>query len=220
MGLMRLLFSLIRKDIRVDVRERIDSYVKIGFTLASGILASAASSYSQYPGEVLAGTLIAFALFLALFESFASFIREAISGTLEGLRSSPVESWILVLAKSIYSFTYIFTQLLLFSFIVKIFTIGVHIEWTAAILWSGGASLFLSSVAAFVSASLAFGEVKTGSVAFIVLVLSIPYLRITVDPLITIFSGVLPPVQSIIVMWLGGVSFLGFALVLSSAILD
>ncbi|MCE4626046.1 MAG: hypothetical protein F7B78_00130 [Desulfurococcales archaeon] len=220
MKTLSLLLALIYKDLKVEVRERVDFYVKIGFTLAAGILASAAASYSQYPGEVLAGTMIAFALFLALFESFAGFIREALSGTLDGLRSSPVESWILILAKSTYSYIFLFSQLMLFSIIVKVFTIGLVVAWTPMLLWAGGVSLFLASVSAFVSASLSFGEARTGSVAFVVLVLSIPYLRVTVDPLITAFSGAHPPIDSLTSIWLGGASFLGFALVLSSAILD
>ena len=220
MGRLSVMLALISKDLLVEAREKIDAYVRLGFTFASGVLGAAAATYSRDPASVAAGAMILFALFLSLFESYASFIKESLQGTLDGLRASPVEGWVLVLARTLLSWLILGTGLLVFAATLDAFSYNVSVAWPPLAAWSLAVALFLASIAGFVAATLSHGEARTGSVALLVLVLSIPYLRIAVDPLATILAGVYPDTSIMVSLWAVAGAFTGISLVLGGLILD
>jgi len=164
--------------------------------------------------------MVLYSLFIALFEAYSAFIREAITGALDGLRSSPLSGWLLVLSKTLTSTTYMITQMLLFAVIARAFTFNARIAWAPLIAWITVVALFLAAVSGFVSASLAYSEARTGSVALLVLVLSIPYLKTAVDPLTDLLAGVAPEPRVLASLTLASLGFTGFAIALGGVVLE
>lgn len=194
------LAALVRKDLETEARRKTSLWVQAGFTLAASVLVASAASGAQSPEETAAAGMILVSLFLSLYASLSSFLKEAYRGTLDGLRAAPVERWLVASAKLVVSFILILAELLLFSLVLAAFS-PVRPAWPALLSWIGGTSLFLASVASFVSAGMAFAEESSGPLAMILLVLSIPYLRSAHAPLSLSLGGTYPEPGSLAALW-------------------
>ena len=218
-GSWNALRAMVWKDVAIELRRRSDLWVSAGFTMAVSVLVSSGLYTADNPA--LGGSIgaVLTALFISLFTGFSAFTRETYKGTLDGLRVSPVERWMIVAAKTIVISMLILPHMLFYAILVYVFTPGFSVEWVSYLLWMGATTLFLSSITAFVSAALSFGEARTGPMAMTILVLSIPYLRIALDVLADIFEGVWVA-GSLTGLWgMAGV-FVGLALLLGGYILE
>lgn len=212
--------AIMAKDFRVEFRERSNLWVQLSFTVAVSVASAMAASYSGRPGDVGAASLGLYALFLSVFTGYSAFLREAYGGTLDGLRASPVERWVIFLAKSLLSLALIYPQILLFTGILGVFTQGLHVAWAPLAAWAGAASVFLASLTAFVSASLSHGEARAGPLLLLVLVLSLPYLKSSLAHAVDILNGAAPEASGLLSDWLVAAGFAAVALYLSEFILE
>lgn len=216
---LKALRAMVWKDIIIELRRRSDLWVSAGFTLAVSVLIASGLYIAENPA--LGGSIgaVLTALFISLFTGFSAFTRETYKGTMDGLRVSPVDRWLVIAAKIVVIAILIFPHLIFYALLVYVFTPGFTLEWILYLSWVGATTLFLSSVTAFVSSALSFGEARAGPTAMTILVLSIPYLRIALDTLIEVFEGVWAMGSSMSLWSMAGI-FAGLALFLGSYILD
>lgn len=214
------LAALVRKDFTLEAREKSNLWMLTAFTLASAVLTAAGAGYSESPGDTAAMALVLVSLFLSLFTGYAAFVREAATGSLDGLRAAPVDRWLIYLAKLLYVLAMTLPQLALFPLIVRAFTPGLEVAWGALAAWLGATSLALSAVTAFSSASLSFGEARAGPMVMVMLVLATPYLRVALDHLTTIMAGAYPPASGLAGLWLAALSFAGLTVALGGYVLE
>ena len=219
-GPLRAVQTLLWKDVRIELREKTNLWVQAGFTLAAGVLVAAGASYAVNPADAAATGLALVVLFLSLFTAYSTFLREAYQGSLDGLRAAPVDRWAIVLAKTLYGLALLFPQIIFFTVIVDAFAFGLDPAWPPLIMWAGATSLLLASISSFAGASLAFGEARSGPLVMVMLVLSIPYLRIALDHLATILGGVYPQPGALLSLWAMAMAFTGIALFLGNYILE
>ncbi len=214
------LLAILEKDFRVEFREKTNLWVQLGFTIAVSIASAMAASYSTRPGDVGAATLGLYALFLSVFTGYSAFLREAYGGTLDGLRASPTERWVIFLAKSLLALAFILPQILVFTLVLKLFSGGLEVSWLPLLTWAGATSVFLAALTAFVSASLSYGEARAGPLLLLVLVLSLPYLKSSLAHLSDILNGVAPEAAGLLTDWLMAAGFSAIAIYLSEFILE
>ncbi|MCE4624995.1 MAG: ABC transporter permease [Desulfurococcales archaeon] len=217
---MRELKALLRKDLTTELRDKGDLIVKLSFAVAAGVVASAAAAYAEEPAMAVAGALIIFTVMTGLFEAYSSFIREALTGTLDGLRAAPVEGWLLLASKALVSSLWVWLELIIFAATAAIFTLGLNPSWPPLLAWTVGEAVFMGGISSFVSASLSYGEARAGGVALLVLSLSIPFLRVSVDPLIVSLSGTYPSPGGLASMSIAALGFTAFTVVLGGLTLE
>ncbi len=220
MSRARALARLVAKDFGLELREKSSLWVQTGFTVAAAVLVASAASQSQAPHETIAIGLILVSLFHGLFTGYTVFLKEAYRGTLDGLRMAPVERWLIVVSKLVLATTTILVQLLVFAVAATLFTPGVSVEWASLLSWVGATSLFIGAASSFVSASMAFAEEKSGPLAMIILVLSIPYLRSASAPLSWTLQDLAPGGGELPVLWMISAVFVGIAVGLASIIIE
>ncbi len=214
------LLAIVEKDFRVEFREKTNLWVQLGFTIAVSVASAMAASYSTRPGDVGAAALGLYALFLSVFTGYSAFLREAYGGTLDGLRASPTDRWVIFTAKSLLALAFIFPQILVFTLVLKIFSGGLEVAWLPLPAWTGATSVFLAALTAFVSASLSYGEARAGPLLLLVLVLSLPYLKASLSHLSDILNGVAPEAAGLLTDWLVAAGFTAVAVYLSEFILE
>ncbi|WP_062662818.1 ABC transporter permease [Aeropyrum camini] len=113
--LSRAFLWLVRKELLLAARNPVLLATQALFTLAMAVAAGALEHSSLLePGFSLPPMLAALALFQAVFTAYTSYIREAEWGTLEALRTSPVDPGLVYLAKTLYSAASIFLTTLAF----------------------------------------------------------------------------------------------------------
>ncbi len=186
---IRQLYAIMLKDYLVDMRRRTELGGVIVFSVASGI----ASSYlvirgSGGVGESIGVLLVA--VFLAVFASLASFVREYEQGTLDAVRLAPVSPEILFIAKTMYSFMFIALQLVVYLLTVSFFGQRWGLVGVDSVLLALITSAYLSGVSSLASAILVYSEAKGVLLPVTVLVLVLPFLQ-NIGPLyLDVFRGV------------------------------
>ncbi len=199
------------KDLKLEARNLPELGGAAIFSVASSSLLG--FSLSRLPVEdplPLAGTgLMLIALFLSVFTSVMTVVREEDLGTLDGIRMSPVEPVTFFLAKLLLTFILLETLITL-SFLT---TVGLS-GWTegAIYLYSLVASsgVYLASISALSSAISVYLRARGVLLPTMILVLSLPIIQETLSFLtsgdysrtvILATSGLL---FSLIASWLAG----------------
>ena len=217
---MGRLSTLVAKDVRVAIREKSSLWVQAGFTVAGSVLVASAASSGERPWEAASAGLGLLAIFLAVLGGYALFLREAYTGTFEGLRASPVERWMLVLSKLIVSLLLMAPQLAAAALVIVAFTPGLDPYWPGLLLWLGATAVMMSGVSAYASASLAFAESGSATMILVVLVLGVPYMVQAFGKLVLLMQGVALALSELGFLWLGGLGFAGVAVALGGLILE
>ena len=217
---MGRLSTLVAKDLRVALREKSSLWVEAGFTVAGSVLVASAASAGENPWEAASAGLGLLAIFLAVLGGYALFLREAYTGTFEGLRASPVERWMLVLSKLVVSLLLMIVQLGAAAVVIVAFTPGLDPYWPGLLLWLGATAVMMSGVSAYASASLAFAESGSATMILVVLVLGVPYMVQAFGQLVMLMQGVALALPELGFLWLGGLGFSGVAVALGGIILE
>ncbi len=199
------------KDLKLEARNLPELGGAAIFSVASSSLLG--FSLSRLPVRdplPLAGTgLVLIALFLSVFTSVMTVVREEDLGTLDGVRMSPVEPVTFFLAKLLLTF-FLLEILITLSFLT---TVGLS-GWTegAIYLYSLVASsgVYLASISALSSAISVYLRARGVLLPTMILVLSLPIIQETLSFLtswdysravILALSGLL---FSLIASWLAG----------------
>ncbi len=190
---MKQLYALLRKDFLLDYRNPIGLSVLGAFSLSAGVVVGLVYRNSLWPEESLLAVSLPLALvFLSIYTVYASFIRESDTGTLDGLRLSPVEPGLLMIAKTIYSTLLIVSSSTVFTFSALFFSGGTSAPLEGLFEWLGVSSLYLGTVSSMVSAMLVYSEARAGLAPALVLVFLAPFVNVASAPLNQILQGYTP----------------------------
>ncbi len=187
--LLLRLYTVIVKDFRVDARRKTEAASATVFSIAASIVVSYTLSRG---GETIAGQVVGALLvmvFLSVFASLASFIREKEEGTLEGLRLAPVPSELIFLAKTVYSFTWIAIQVVIYLLSFTFFSQAGMALSPILLLALFATALYLSAVSSLASAILVYSEARSILLPVTILVLALPYLQSIVQLMLSVQHG-------------------------------
>ncbi len=212
--------AMVWKDFMLDARRKVEASSVVVFSAASGVLV--AYILGGVAGVSPAAVAVAASLvmvFLAVFGSLSSFVREADRGTLEGLRVSPVGPEAIYLAKLVYSYALIASATLVYLAVTAVFANLWELLSPASLAASLSAGLYLAAVSSLTSAILVFSEARGILMPVMVLVLSLPYIQLAAPVLTQVYSGA-GSAFSAAVLGLASAAFIAVALWLSRFILE
>lgn len=211
MSLLLQVKRMLWKDLLLETRRVPEFGAALVFAVsAASLIGFAANRFapSGLTGTLIAGLgLVLVEVFLAVFTAIMGFVREADKGTLEGVRSSPVEPVVVFLAKLVFTLVLLET-LVAVSTGAAIFFGGTALR-EAYMLFPllASAGIYLASVSAFASALSVYIEARGVLLPTLILVLSAPLIQ---DVIILVEGGFYGSGS-----WMLAFSGLGFMIVAS-----
>ncbi len=163
-----ILKELILKDLKLSIRRGFEVLASLSFVLISALLISQANLYA----EVLVPALWIVVVFIAVFTTTTSFIREFDSKTLQGLLLSPISPQIVFFSKVLFSYILIVLLGLIEILFLYIFSGCDHVFEVIPIFLIF--SFYISIVSAFSSALVMYSEGRGFLIPVIVFVFTIP----------------------------------------------
>ncbi len=189
---LELLYTLVKKDFVLEMRRKTEVLVSIVFSIAAGVLTA-----RFLAGIIISGTTTGIALgtmmlmvFLSVFASLSSFLRESEEGTLNLIKLSPVGGEVVFLSKLIYSFILIFMEVIVYFLSVYFFSggkISFGIEILSVIV---PATIYFASVSSLASAITVASEARGVLLPSIILVFVLPFIHATSRTVSVFFAGV------------------------------
>ncbi|OWJ54006.1 hypothetical protein Pdsh_09025 [Pyrodictium delaneyi] len=218
---IRAIAAIVRRDILLDLRRRVEAGSMLVFSLAAGVLtAYVMKGVAGVNAAAASVSLVLVLIFLAVFGSLSSFVREADRGTLDGLRLAPVGAEVIFLAKFVYSFAVITMQALVFIMSLGFFAqIGVMFSPVVLMLIIVS-SMYLAAVSSFTSAILVFSEARAVLMPVMVLVLVLPYVQSAAPSIVAALLGGNIGVLEVVWLVLAALAFTGVTVWLSRYILE
>jgi len=182
--------AMIAKDVRVDMRRRVEAASVAVFAVAAGVLSSYIMGGVAGISPAAASVSVSLVMvFLAVFGSLSGFVREADRGTLDGLRLAPVGPEAVYMAKLLYTYTMIAASSLIYLVVVAVFG-GLWEALTPASLAATLAScLYMAAASSFTSAILVFSEARGVLMPVMVLVLVLPFIQLAAPVLVAAYGG-------------------------------
>lgn len=213
--------AIVHRDVLLDIRRRVEAGSMLVFSVSAGLLS--AYVMRSAAGVNAAATSIALTLvlvFLAVFGSLSSFVREADRGTLDGLRLAPIGAEAVFMAKFIYSMAVILLQTLVFLASMGFFAQIGSVLRLVVLLLALVSSMYLAAVSSFTSAILVFSEARAVLMPVMVLVLVLPYIQSAAPSIVAALAG--SPVSLLEVGWLAAAAllFAGLTVWLSRYVLE
>lgn len=212
--------AMVLKDIRVDMRRRVEASSVAVFAVASGVLVSyimgGVAGVSPSAASVAASLVM---VFLAVFGSLSSFVREADRGTLDGLRVAPVGPEAVYLAKLAYSYGVIASASLIYLGVVALFGGLPEAVSPASLAATLASCLYMSAASSLTSAILVFSEARGVLMPVMVLVFVLPFVQLAAPVLAAAYSGS-PAPGGPLVLVLASAGFISVATWLSRFILE
>lgn len=159
------MWELLIKDIKVELRRGFEIIASISFVLVSSLLLAQTSIN-------LVASFYVLVVFLAVFTSTTSFIREMDSKTLEGLKLLPTPSYIIFLEKAVFSFILIIFQGFLGMLFLSLFSNSLELLeiFPLFVVFS----LYISVISSFSSALVMFSEGRGFLIPMMVFVFTAP----------------------------------------------
>ncbi len=158
------------KDFKIEFRRKFEVLASLSFVLVSALILSQASFFTTK--SILIPSFYIVVVFIAVFTSTTSFVREKDSKTLEGLMLLPIHPSTIFLAKTFFSFILItiqgFIELLFLAVFSNYFEL-LNLLPTFLVF-----SLYMAVVSAFSSALVMFSEGRGFLIPMIVFVFTIP----------------------------------------------
>lgn len=159
------MWELLIKDIKVELRRGFEIIASISFVLVSSLLLAQTSIN-------LVASFYVLVVFLAVFTSTTSFVREMDSKTLEGLKLLPTPSYIIFLEKAVFSFILIIFQGFLGMLFLSLFSNSLELLEISPLFVVF--SLYISVISSFSSALVMFSEGRGFLIPMMVFVFTAP----------------------------------------------
>ena len=159
------MLELLIKDIKVELRRGFEILASLSFILLSSLLLA-------QTGVNLTASSYVLIVFLAVFTSTTSFVREMDSKTLDGLKLLPTPSYVIFLEKAVFSFILIISQGCLGMLFLSIFSNSFELFdfFPLFVVFS----LYLSVISSFSSALVMFSESRGFLIPMMVFVFTAP----------------------------------------------
>jgi len=159
------MLELLIKDLKVELRRGFEILASLSFILLSTLLLA-------QTGVNLTASFYVLIVFLAVFTSTTSFVREMDSKTLDGLKLLPTPSYVIFLEKAVFSFILIISQGCLGMLFLSIFSNSFELFdfFPLFVVFS----LYLSVISSFSSALVMFSESRGFLIPMMVFVFTAP----------------------------------------------
>ncbi len=218
----RAVITILWRDLLLDYRRRIEAGSALVFSIAAAILTAYALSgfVAGSPASAEAiGTLLT-AVFLSVYASLSSFVREADRGTLDGLRLAPLPPIAIYTAKLIYTFILVFIEVLVYLLALAFFaqTLSVLTPWFLGAV--AASILYLSAASSFSSSILVYSEARGVLLPVTILVLVLPFVYTVTPLLVSCLAGAVLGVWRIVSMSVIALGFTALVAGLSTFILE
>jgi heme exporter protein B len=148
------MLSLLIKDLKVELRRKFELLASLSFVLVSSLMIAQASHLTTK--DLLMPSFFIVVVFIAVFTSTTSFVREMDSKTINALKLAPISSQVIFLSKSVFSFVSIFFQGFLELLFLSVFSNDFSL-FTAIPVFVVF-SFYIAVVSAFSSALVMYSE--------------------------------------------------------------
>ncbi|WP_457549065.1 heme exporter protein CcmB [Archaeoglobus sp.] len=164
------MIELLIKDFKIEFRRKFEILASLSFVLVSALILSQASFFTTK--VILIPSFYIVVVFIAVFTSTTSFVREKDSKTLEGLMLLPIHPSTIFVAKTIFSFILITIQGSIELFFLAIFSNNSELlnQFPTFLVFS----LYMAVVSAFSSALVMFSEGRGFLIPMVVFIFTIP----------------------------------------------
>ncbi|ADB57707.1 hypothetical protein [Archaeoglobus profundus] len=166
------MLELLIKDLKIEVRRKFEILASLSFVLVSSLLI-AQSSYLLARNLIVPAFFIVL-IFVAVFTSTTSFLREMDSKTIYGLKLLPYHPYTIFIAKTIFTFVLILFQGFLGMVFLAVFSndfslFGLTLTFIVF-------SFYIAIISAFSSALVMYSEGRSFLIPMIVFVFAVPVL--------------------------------------------
>ncbi|RLI85329.1 MAG: hypothetical protein DRP01_06435 [Archaeoglobales archaeon] len=164
------MFEVLIKDFRVEIRRRFEILASLSFVLISSLLIAQASLISK---DIILPSFFIVIIFLAVFTSTTSFVREMDSKTIYGLKLLPIHPYKIFLEKSLFTFLLILFQGFLEMFFLAVFSsVSLFEHIPIFIIFS----FYIATVSSFSSALVMYSEGRGFLIPMLIFIFTYPVL--------------------------------------------
>ena len=174
MSLMRIIY-LVRKDLIIEFRRGHEILSSLAFIIGASIIISEAS-YRLNMVELTTPSLMVILVFLSIFNSMMTSVREADKRTLYNLRLIPMPPVYLYYSKIIFSLIISSLEALIVILTMELFTPGANMLDWRIILPVSILIIQLSIVSSFVSALVMYSEGRSFLIPMLIIIFIVPIL--------------------------------------------
>ena len=174
MSLMRIIY-LVRKDLIIEFRRSHEILSSLAFIIGASIIVSEAS-YRLNMVELTTPSLMVILVFLSIFNSTMTFIREVDRRTMYSLRLIPMPPVYLYYSKIIFSLIISSVEALIVILSMALFTPGTNILNWRVIVSVSMLIIQLSIVSSFVSALVMYSEGRSFLIPMLIIIFIVPIL--------------------------------------------
>ncbi len=171
------MIPLIVKDFKVELRRKFEILSSLTFVAVSSLISAYASFLTTK--EIIIPSFFIILVFIAVFTSTTSFIREMDSKTIYGLRLIPISPVIVFLSKTLFTFSLVILQGLVELLLLSIFSNDFNLIAILPIFVVF--SFYIAVVSAFSSALVMFSEGRGFLIPMIVFIFTLPVVSPLMD---------------------------------------
>ncbi len=164
------MIPLVVKDFKVELRRKFEILSSLTFVAVSSLISAYASFLTTK--DILVPSFFIIVVFIAVFTSTTSFIREVDSKTIYGLKLIPISPVIVFLSKTVFAFSLIILQGLVELLLISIFSNDFNLIAILPIFVVF--SFYVAVVSAFSSALVMFSEGRGFLIPMIVFIFTLP----------------------------------------------
>jgi len=165
------MLEIIIKDLKVEIRRRFEVLASLSFVLISSLLIAQAGLMSK---NIIYPAFFIVVIFLAVFTSTTSFLREMDSKTIYGLKLLPIHPYTVFLAKSLFTFLLIVFQGFLEMIFLAIFSNDFGLFALAPIFLIF--SFYIAVISSFSSALVMYSEGRGFLIPMLIFIFTSPIL--------------------------------------------
>ncbi len=221
-SVLRQVVAILWKDVTLDFRRKVEAGSALVFSAAAAVLTAYSLSGmvagSPYSAEAI-GTMLTM-VFLSVYASLSSFVREADQGTLDGLRASPAPPVAVYVAKLCYTFIMVFVEVMLYLLLLAYFSQRMEVISPAYLGAVAASALYLSAASSFSSVILVYSEARGVLLPVTILVLVLPFIHTVTPVLINSLAGAVVGFYEVAPIALMALGFTVLVTVLSSYVLE
>jgi len=165
------MLEIIVEDLKVEIRRRFEVLASLSFVLSSSLLIAQAGLVSK---SIIYPAFFIVVIFLAVFTSTTSFLREMDSKTIYGLKLLPIHPYTVFLAKSLFTFLLIVFQGFLEMIFLAIFSNDFGLFGLTPIFLIF--SFYIAVISSFSSALVMYSEGRGFLIPMLIFIFTSPVL--------------------------------------------
>jgi len=176
------IYAIIKKDLILEFRRGYEYLSSLAFVMAASLVVSQIIS-KLFREDLFIPSIWIIIVFLGIFTTSNSFIREVDKKTIYGVRLLPISASIIFLSKTIYTYILVLSQSILYLLFQTLFTMLTPKVTPDLIITLLIFTFNISVIASFTSALVMYSEGRSFLIPMLIFIFSLP-----VIPLATVLS--------------------------------